>query len=192
MPRVDYSDHWSPSEEVNNLRRVAGTGDFRIGLLQTDGEKCPGKWHAYQVRIYPYLHRNARHHIGASDTSNNSYWYRERPGGDDCLIDDYSQEEDHAGFKKLRHNGELKFGFGPHAPFDEFFDIKIVLKVDPHSHRAKSALTVHKEHIELDEYEHKTRGFDSEFHYIDAIALSYNNMRPYADIEITDLKVEPM
>ena len=57
--RVSYSDKWAPVEEQNNLRRVAGTGDFRIGLMQSNGGGM-GSWHAYQVRINPYLQREAK------------------------------------------------------------------------------------------------------------------------------------
>ena len=48
--RVSYIDRWTPVEARNNLRRVAGTGDFRIRLMQTNGGSM-GKWHVYQVRV---------------------------------------------------------------------------------------------------------------------------------------------
>ncbi len=49
---LSYSDKWAPAEEQTNMRRVAGTGDFRIGLMQTNGGGM-GSYHAYQVRINP-------------------------------------------------------------------------------------------------------------------------------------------
>ena len=67
--RVSYSDKWAPVEEQNNLRRVAGTGDFRIGLMQINGGGM-GSWHAYHVRINPYPHREAKKHLEKDDTSN--------------------------------------------------------------------------------------------------------------------------
>lgn len=182
LPRVDYSDSWSPEEEASNLRRVAGTGDFRVGLIQTGGERDMGKWHAYQVRLYPYLHREAKKHIGASDTSNCSYWYREKPGAKDCLMDDYSQDDDRDGFKKLRHDGELKFGMGPHSPYDTWIDVEIKLKMN--GNRISSSVRVHNDTVVLDSYEHETRGFDSTFEHVDAVCLSFNNMRPYAGIKL--------
>ncbi len=46
--RVSYNDKWAPMEEQNNLQRVTGTGDFRIGMMQTNGGGM-GSWHAYQM-----------------------------------------------------------------------------------------------------------------------------------------------
>ncbi len=177
---IDYSDKWSPDEKQNNLRRVAGTGDFRIGLMQSDGADI-GKWHAYQVRIYPYLHKDAKFHIGSSDTSNCSFWYRDKPGPKNTLMDDWSQES-HC-FKKLKHKGELKFGMGPHAPYDEWFDIEIELKKNKDDNTF-SSVQVHKDKVVLDPYKHETSGFNNNFDYVDAICLSYNNMRPYVDIQL--------
>jgi hypothetical protein len=87
--RVNYSDMWAPTEEQNKLRRVVGTGDFRIGLMQTKGGGM-GSCHAYQVRIDPYLHRDAKKHLGKNDTSNSSHWYRAAPAEGDMLMDHYS------------------------------------------------------------------------------------------------------
>ncbi len=53
--RMSYNDKWAPAEDKKILRRVAGTGDFRIGLMQTNGGGM-GSWHAYQISINPYLH----------------------------------------------------------------------------------------------------------------------------------------
>jgi len=114
--RVSYNEKWSPEEEQNKLRRVAGTGDFRIGLMKTNGGGM-GSWHAYQVRIIPYLHKEARKHLGKDDTNKSSHWYRAVPAEGDLLMDGYRQEFHR--FTKLKHKGELKFGMGPHAPFDE-------------------------------------------------------------------------
>eukprot|EP00873_Tetraselmis_striata_P033750 jgi/Tetstr1/454014/TSEL_040933.t1 len=185
MPRVEYNDRWNGGkEEANNLRFVAGTGDFRVGLIQTNGKKDPGDWHVWQVRLYPYLHRDAKKHIGASDTSNSSYWYREKPGGKECLIDDYSQDHDRDGFKKLKHGGELKFGMGPHSPFDEPFDVEFTLKMTG-ARTVASTVKVHGDEVQLDKYEHKTSGFGDEFTHVDAVCWSFNNMRPYCDINLT-------
>ncbi len=76
--QVNYSDKWAPAEEQKNLRRMAVTGDFCIGLMQTSAGSM-GKWHAYQVRINPYLHGEAKNHLGKDDTSNASHWYRAAP-----------------------------------------------------------------------------------------------------------------
>ncbi len=48
--RVSYGEKWAPAEEENNLRRVLGTEDFRIGLMQSN-EGGMGSWQAYQVLI---------------------------------------------------------------------------------------------------------------------------------------------
>lgn len=182
LPKVDYTDKWGPDEISHNLRNVAGTGDFRVGLLQTDGSEKPGEWQGFQVRLYPYLHKDAKKYIGENDRSNCSYWYRSEPGGDECLMDDYSQMGDRDGFKKLKHKGQLKFGMGPHAPFDEWVDIQIKLReTDGKIH---STVKVHDDEIELEPYQHKTSGFGTGFTNIDAVCLSFNNMRPYCDLKI--------
>lgn len=184
LPGASYSEAWEPTEDKNNLRRVAGTGDFRIALLQTDGRYNTGVWHAYQVRVYPYLHRDAKNHIGANDTSNCSHWYRQRPGGQGRLIDDYSQEDDMDGFKKLRHKGELKFPMGPHSPYDDWVDVCVYLERRDTDGMMHPEVRVHLDRVQLDPYEHKTDGFNTEFEFVDAIAISFNNMRPYGPIEI--------
>ncbi len=102
--RMSYSERWAPEEGQINLRRVAGTGDFRIGLMQTSAGSM-GKWHAYQVRINPYLHREAKTHIGKDDASNYSHWYRAALAEEDLLMDDFSQEFHR--FTKLKYKGEL-------------------------------------------------------------------------------------
>ncbi len=89
--RLSYSDSWAPAEEQNNQRREAGTGVFWIGLMQAS-TRSMGKWHAYHVRINPYLHKEARKHLGKDDTSNSSNWYRAAPAERDLLMDDFSQE----------------------------------------------------------------------------------------------------
>ena len=180
IKEVDYSDTWSPDEQQNNLRRVAGTGDFRIGLLQSNGSDM-GQWHAYQVRIYPYLHRDAKTHIGSSDTSNCSYWYRDTPGPKNTLMDDWSQESHR--FKKLDHKGESKFGMGPHVEYGKWFEVEIKLKKGS-DEMVSSSIRVHEDEVKLDPYKHATSGFSKPFLYVDAICLSYNNMRPYFDIQL--------
>lgn len=179
---VSYHDTWSAEEERNNLRRVSGTGDFRIGLLQTGGSADIGQWHAYQVRINPYLHKDAKSQLGESDTSNSSFWYRSEPGAKGLLMDDYSQEFHR--FTKLRHKGELKFGMGPHAPYDEWFDIEVHLKMEDDK-QISSSVKVFNDKVELDSYKHVTKGFAAEFDHVDAVCLSFNNMRPYCDIRLT-------
>lgn len=179
--KIDYSEKWDDSENKDNLRRVGGTGDFRIGLMQSDGETDMGKWNGYQIRIYPYLHKLAKNHIGESDTSNCSHWYREVPGNKDLLIDDYSQE--FSRFKKLKHKGELKFGMGPHAPYDEWFDIEMDLSKNTKG-IMEPIITVNGDKVVLDPYEHKTKGFDKEFTKIDTVCISFNNMRPYYNMRI--------
>eukprot|EP00873_Tetraselmis_striata_P043826 jgi/Tetstr1/464090/TSEL_008895.t1 len=182
MPRVRYSERWNGGEEdANDLRCVAGTGDFRVGLIQTNGRKDPGQWHVWQVRIYPYLHRDAKKHLGASDTSNCSYWYRYKPGGRECLVDDFSQDDDRDGFKKLRHRGQLKFGMGPHSPFDKDVDVEFKLRATGKS-RIDSSVSVNRDAVDLDPYEHDTSGFPDDFTHVDAVCWSFNNMRPYCDI----------
>ena len=180
---VKYDDKWSEKEDVANLRRVAGTGDFRIALMQTNDETDSGLWHAYQCRIYPYLHKDAKHHIGESDTSNNSYWYRSTPGPKGTFTDDWSQESHR--FVKLNHKGELKFGFGPHSPYDQWVDVELNLTKDRKG-MMKSSLRVHDQTIDLDPYEHKTKGFKTPFDKIDAYSIGFNNMRPYYDLRIKD------
>lgn len=180
---VSYDDEWDNKEDVSNLRRVAGTGDFRIALAQSDMQGDMGKWHAYQVRCYPYLHREAVTHIGESDTSNNSYWYRDEPGPKNTFICDWSQMT-HT-FKKLKHKGELKFGMGPHSPYDEWVTVAIKLKkVKDMMH---SSIKIHNNEIHLTPYKHLTSGFDNKFTKVDAYAISFNNMRPYYDLRIRDV-----
>lgn len=183
LPRVDYSERWTPEERADNLRNTGGTGDFRVGLLQTGGSPDMGQWQAYQVRLYPYLHREAKRHIGADDSSNCSHWYRSQPGGRDCLMDDWAQTGDRDGFSKLRHRGELKFGMGPHSPFDEWFEIEISLRLDDKG-RVCPRVRVHEDTVELDPYEHRTTGFLGGFEEVDAVCFSFNNMRPYCDVRL--------
>ncbi|AUF82394.1 hypothetical protein TetV_302 [Tetraselmis virus 1] len=184
IPNANYEDEWYNGEESNNnLRNVAGTGDFRIGLLQTDGKDNPGKWHGYQVRIFPYLHKDAKEYIGANDRSNCSYWYRNEEGGDECLMDDYSQEKNRDGFTKLKHDGRLKFGMGPHSPFDEFIDVEVTLKMKK-DNVIESSVKVHKDSVVLDSYKHETKDFGDDFKHVDAVCWSFNNMRPYVDIQM--------
>ena len=182
LPGVDYGERWNGGEEqANNLRCVAGTGDFRVALIQTNGKKDPGQWHYWQVRINPHLHREAKTHIGADDASNSSYWYRETPGAEGTLIDDYSQDGV-SGRKKLRHKGQLKFGMGPHAPFDQPVEVEFRLKSS--GGRVRSSVRVGDDEVELDPYEHRTAGFGDEFTHVDAVCWSFNNMRPYCDVKL--------
>jgi hypothetical protein len=183
LPNVDYSEAWVPKENVNNLRCVAGTGDFRVGLFQSGGAPDPGTWHGYQVRFFPHLHRDAKKYIGKDDASNASHWYRQTPSEKNCLIDDWSQEWDHSGFKKLKHKGEAKFGTGPHSPYDEWFDVKVRLQLTGPK-TIKSTVTFHKDVVELDAYQHETTKFSSAFEEVDTVAVSFNNMRPYCGLKI--------
>ncbi len=177
--RVSYSERWAPEEEQNTMRRVAGTGDFRIGLMQTSAGSM-GKWHAYQVRINPYLHREAKKHLGKDDTSNSRHWYRAVSAEGHLLMDEYSQEFHR--FTKLKHKGELKFGMGPHAPYDEYFEIEVRLKANRDT--ISPVVRVHNEEVRLDPYKHMTKGFDEDFQYVDAICFSFNNTRPYCDVRL--------
>ena len=85
-----------------------------------------GKWHAYQVRVNPHLHSEAKKHLGKDDKSNSSHWYRATPAAGDLLMDDFSQEFHR--FTKLKHEGELKFRMRPHAPFDELVEIEVPIE----------------------------------------------------------------
>lgn len=182
LPGVDYEEKWNGGEEqANNLRCVAGTGDFRVALIQTNGKKDPGDWHYWQVRINPHLHREAKNHIGKDDASNSSFWYRETPGEKDTLIDDYSQDVA-SGRKKLKHAGQLKFGMGPHTPYDKEVDVEFCLKTS--GGEVASSVRVGKDEVQLDPYEHKTSGFNDEFTHVDAVCWSFNNMRPYCDVKL--------
>ena len=181
--RVSYNDKWAPAEVQNNLRRVAGTGDFRIGLMQTNAGGM-GSWHAYQVRINPYLHREAKKHLGKDDTSNSSHWYRAAPAAGDLLMDDFSQEFHR--FTKLKHKGELKFGMGPHAPYDEWVEIEVRLKAT--KDMISPAVRVHNDEVRLDPYKHATKGFKEDFEYVDAVCFSFNNMRPYCDVRLVAIE----
>lgn len=183
--KAEYSDTWRVEENSRNLRHPAGTGDFRIGLAQADGRWDPGKWHCYQARVFPYMHSDAKTHIGENDTSNSSHWYRDRQGGRGRLLDDYSQEGDLDGFKKLRHEGELKFGMGPHAPYGEW--IKIRLQLHKRGDLVYPTLQVHNDVVGLDPYKHETNMAD-EFTHVDTLYVSFNNMRPYTGLKI---KLDP-
>ena len=182
LPGVDYGEKWNGGkEEASNLRLVAGTGDFRVALIQTNGKKDPGDWHYWQVRINPHLHREAKSHLGANDESNSSFWYRETPGAKDSLIDDYSQDGA-SGRKKLKHKGQMKFGMGPHAPYGEQVEVEFGLKMS--GGKVSSSVRVGSDAVDLDPYEHKTSGFGDNFTHVDAVCWSYNNMRPYCDVTL--------
>ncbi len=178
---VDYDYKYDYKEESSkNLHMIAGTGDFRIGLFQKDGDYKD--WHGWQVRIHPHIHEAYKKHVGSNDLSNASHWYRRKSAKRDALLCDYMQDAgDHGGFKKIRHDGELKFKMGPNAPFDEFFDIELTLKEkDGYIY---PTVRVHEDYIELDRYKHET-DMRGEFELVDAVALSFNNMRSYAGLVI--------
>ena len=139
-----------------------------------------GKWHAYHVRVNSHLHKKSKKHLGKDDTSNSSHWYRAAPAEGDLLIDDYCQ--DFHRFTKLKQKGELKFGMGPHAPFDEFFEIEVRLKAN--KNMICPAVRVHNDEVRLDPYKHATKGVDDDFEYVDAVCFSFNNMRPYCDVRL--------
>ncbi len=145
-----------------------------------------GSWHAYQVRVNPYLHKEAKKHIGKGDTSNSSHWYRAAPADGDLLIDDYSQEFNR--FSKIKHKGELKFGMGPHAPYDEWVDIEVRLKLRKNNNMMDASIRVHDDEVRLDPYKHVTKGFDTDFEHIDAVCFSFNNMRPYCDVRLVHVE----
>jgi hypothetical protein len=178
--RVGYSDKWAPAEERNNLRHVAGTGDFRIGLMQTNGGGM-GLWTACQVRINPYLIKKAKKHLGKDDTSNSGHWYRAAPAAGDLLMDDFSQEFHR--FTKLKHKGELKFGMGPHAPYDEWVEI-IEVGLKANKDMICPTVRVHNDEVRLDPFKHTTKGFDENFQHVDAVCFSFNNMRPFYDVRL--------
>ena len=139
-----------------------------------------GKWQAYQVRIIPYLHREAKRHLEKNDTRNYSHWYRAAPAAGDLLMDDFSQEFHR--FTKLKHKGELKFGMGPHAQYDEWVDIEVRLKMS--KDMISPTVPVHNDEVRLDHYKHTTKEFDDGFEYVDAVCFSFNNMRPCCDVRL--------
>jgi len=115
-----------------------------------------GKWHAYQVCINPYLHREAKKRLGKDDTSNSSHWYSPAPAEEDLLMEDYSQEFNR--FTKLKHKGELKFRMGPHAPYDEWVEIELHLK-----------LSKDMKMIQEDPYKDAIKGFNDDSEHVDAV-----------------------
>jgi hypothetical protein len=176
---VSYGDKWAPAEEKNNLRRVVGTEDFRIRMMQTNGGSIVS-WYAYHVRINPYLQREAKKHLGKDDTNTSSHWYRAAPAEGDLHMDDISQEFHR--FTQLKRKGELKFGMGPHAPYDEYFEIEVRLKEN--KDMICSTVRVHNDELRLDPYKHLTKGFDEDFQHVNAVCFSFNTMRPYGNVRL--------
>lgn len=186
----DQIDTFEPGEFQGHLRRFSGTGDFRIGLVQASPDKNKNEWNYFQMRIFPFLHKDASDIIGANDRSNHSFYYRGRPGTKPHdLINDLSQDDRNGsatGAIKLSHRGETKFGFGPQAPFDQFFDV--IIELNPvYSGSSFPAfapsLQIHQDKINLDPYVHATRGLDP-FTEVNALYISFNNLRPYRNIHI--------
>ncbi len=62
------------------------------------------------------------------------------------LMDDYSQEFHR--LKTIKHKGKLKFGMGPHAPYNEWVEIEVRLKVNKDA--ICPAVRVHSDEMRLD------------------------------------------
>ncbi len=68
-------------------------------------------------------------------------------------MDDYSQEFHR--FTKLNHKRGLKFGMGPHAPYDEWIEIEVRLKAS--KDMIYFTVRVHNDEVRLDPYKHATK-----------------------------------
>ena len=110
---------------------------------------CMGSWHAYQVRINSYLHKEAKKHYVKDDRSNSSHWYRVAPAAGDLLMDYFSKEFHR--FTKRNHSGELKFGMGPHAPYDAWLEIEVRMKANKDI--ICPAVRVHNDEVRLDPFQ---------------------------------------
>jgi hypothetical protein len=177
-------------EVGDNLRCVAGTSDFRVGLFQT-AEKM-SRWKGWQVRYHPHLAAWWGKHVGADDLSNASHWHRAPPSKKEGLLDDWAQSGeygkdgtgDHSAFVKVG-----KFGFGAAAPVEGWYAVEITLERDGGGTISPS-LRVHES--TYDAKVMKTFKFANKAtpDYIDAIAVSFNNTsRPYAALRIRNVTV---
>ncbi len=91
-------------------------------------------------------------------------------------MDDYSKELHR--FTQLKHKGELKFGIGPHAPYNEWVEIEVRLKISKDMKMMHPTARVHNDEVRLDPYKHVTKGFIEDFQNVDAVCFNFNNMRP--------------
>ncbi len=73
---------------------------------------------------------------------------------------------------------------GPHAPYDEWVEVEVRLKMSKDMKTICPAVRVHNDEVRLDPYKHLTKGFDEDFEYVDAVCFSFNNMRPYCDVRL--------
>jgi hypothetical protein len=76
-------------------------------------------------------------------------------------MDDFSQEFHR--FTKLKHKGELKLGMGPHAPYNEWVEIEVRLKMIKDTKMICPAVRVHNDEVRLDPLKHAPKGFDEDF-----------------------------
>ena len=72
----------------------------------------------------------------------------------------------------------------PHAPIDEWMEIKFRLKMSKDRKTICPTVRVHNDKVHLDTYKHETKGFDEDFQHVDAMCLSIINMWPYCDVRL--------
>jgi hypothetical protein len=138
--------------EAEQLAPRGGHGGLP-GWADANIDRKHGKVARLSSRINPYLHREAKKHLGKDDTRNSSHWYHAAPADGGMLMDDFSQE--YHRFTKIKEKGEL----GPHAPYDEWIEIEVRLKM--RNNMIYPAVRVHNDEVRLDPYKHVTTGFDT-------------------------------
>ncbi len=71
---------------------------------------------------------------------------------------------------------------GPHAPYDEWVEIEVRLKMSKDMKTICPAVREHNNEMRLNPYKHATKGFDEDFEHVDAVCFSLNNTRPYCNV----------
>lgn len=178
---------------TKEVRCIAGTGDFRLGLFDTGGSFDQSKmsgWKAFQVRFHPHLMKVFEGHSGANDSSNASAWMRMRSSPAEGLLDDWCQ---HGGDGKQQcgfTGGKLsKIQTGAEAPFfPEWYVVRVEL-VRSGDKVFKPSLTLHNTTYQVDEANYADSKLGMPVN-VDAIAIAFPNRRPYQEIQIRDVKLE--
>lgn len=196
------------------LRCLAGTGDFRIGLFQSDTRVGNGtyegdeegatkdfnRYRGFQVRIHPHLSRGFENlggrlyehkADGSKEPHNNiSLWTRVREGTQG-LQSDQAQKVDHSGFTKKGGNGSQPQPWGANMPFGRPQHLTIrAERLDDCCFQVSLTVNEGGEDERRSPVLHGK--FESTFRpdLLDCLAITYTNQsRRYDYVMLTDLEV---
>ena len=84
----------------------------------------------------------------------------------------------------MLYKGPQKYGIDPHAPYDEWVEIEVRLKLRKAKRTIDDAVRMHDDEVRLDPYKHVTKGFDENFEHVDVVCFNFNNMGPYRDVKL--------